>query len=98
MANRDFDKNKVEAIFTPNGPSVVYVDVPIIKDNIFEHTEHFTAYLELGDSVPSDTTLVDPQSATITITDKGMYSSIATAYIHRYVRTYTHVYCKYIHT
>ena len=101
MANGDFDKNKVEAIFTPNGPSVMYVDVPIMKDNIFEHTEHFTVHLELGDSVLSDATLVDPQSGTITMTEKGTYSSIATKYVRMYIHTYVGMYIRmntYTHT
>ncbi len=62
----DYDGTTLSVEFTPGGPDMACVDIPIVDDNLSEGTEDFTV-----DLVPSnpDVQEGDPSTATVLIID-----------------------------
>ncbi len=62
----DYDGTALSVEFTPGGPDMACVDIPIVDDNLSEGTEDFTVDLE---PLNPDVQVGDPSTATVIIID-----------------------------
>ncbi len=66
VAGPDYEGTALSVEFTPGGPDMACVDIPIVDDNWSEGTEDFTVNLETSNP---DVQVGDPSTATVIIID-----------------------------
>ena len=65
----DFNSSNLLVNFFPEGPDILYVDIPIMNNDYYERTEYFLANLSLAKNTTSFAVINDPQKINIFIYD-----------------------------